>query len=80
LGRLKAEIDEMQIREVALKREIASLGDGAYEGDCFRVTVSTSARTSLDLAAVRAKLSRQWIMAHTTEKLVTSVSVKQKED
>ena len=48
-----------------LKAQIADLGPGAYEGDMFRLTISEGTRETLDMEAVRAHLSRQFIQAHT---------------
>lgn len=75
LGYLQAEIANLAEREAKLKNELRALGPGAHEGELFRVTVSTSVRETLDLEAVRERLSRQFIKAHTKEKIVTTVKV-----
>jgi hypothetical protein len=75
LGALKAQIAELERRENELKAILIEMGDGAYEGDVFRVTVSTADREYLDQKAVREKLSPQFIRAHTTVKSVTTVKV-----
>lgn len=74
-GLLKAQIAELELKADALRAQIVSLGDGNYEGDFYRVTVSTSERSTLDMKAARAKLSRQFIAANTTTKTTTTVKV-----
>jgi hypothetical protein len=75
LGIIKAQMAELATEEKALKAVIIDHGPGAYEGDIFRATVSTSERETLDMAAVRAKLSPQFITAHTSVTEVTMVRV-----
>ncbi len=75
LGELKAQIADLQREEKALKAIMTEIGPGAYEGDLFRVTVSSFERETLDMEAVRAKLSPQFIRAHTTVTPVTAVRV-----
>lgn len=75
LGVLKAQLAELATEEKALKAVITEHGPGAYEGDMFRATVSTSERATLDMDAVRAKLSPQFITAHTSVTEVTMVRV-----
>ena len=65
LGTVQAAIAELEQRARAIKDKLIACGAGAYEGDLFRATVSTSERESLDMKAVRAKLSPQFIAAHT---------------
>jgi len=65
LGVLKAEIAELELKEKALKAALNELKPGAYEGDLYRVSISESVRGTLDMEAVRSKLSPQFISAHT---------------
>lgn len=65
LGALLAEIATLNAEADLIKAQLKSLPDGAYEGELFRATVSTSERETLDMAAVREHLSRQFIAAHT---------------
>lgn len=65
LGALRAQIAELTAREKAIKESLEGLKAGAYEGDTFRLTISDSVRETLDMAAVREKLSPQFIAAHT---------------
>lgn len=75
LGRLKAQIADLEAREKELKAALEAFGPGAYEGALFRATISDSVRATLDMVAVRAKLSAQFIRAHTTERAVRTVRV-----
>lgn len=65
LGDIKARIAELQIKEKALKEALGDLEPGAYEGDLFRLSISETRRETLDMDAVREKLSPQFITAHT---------------
>lgn len=73
-GKLAAQIAELQAQQKVLTTEIKGWGAGAYEGDLFRVVVSKFPRETLDMDAVRAKLSRQFIVANTTTTEVTKIT------
>jgi len=75
LGVVLAQIAELKREGDAIKEMLIKWGVGAYEGDLYRVTVSQSERATLDMAAVRAKLSPQFIAAHTKFNDVTTVRV-----
>ena len=75
LGEIKAKIAMLEAEEKKLIDAVKANGPGAYEGDLFRATVSESERATLDLEAVRKKLSRQFILANTNYKKVTTVRV-----
>lgn len=66
LGILKAKIAELEIAEKELKARL-NLPAGAYEGRFYRLSISDSVRETLDMAAVREKLSPQFLRAHTRE-------------
>ena len=73
-GVLCAQIAELETQKKTLREAlIGALGDGAFEGDHYRITISTADRETLDMKAVRAKLSRQFIAANTTVTEVTTV-------
>jgi hypothetical protein len=74
-GDLKARQAELAIEEKALKAALADLDAGAYEGEMFRLSVSMSDRETLDMAAVREHLSRQFIAAHTNVTPVRTLKV-----
>jgi hypothetical protein len=67
LGELNAQIAELQTQVKAIKDSLGDLKPGAYEGDLFRLTLSQSIRETLDMEAVREKLSPQFIAAHTRQ-------------
>jgi len=75
LGALKAQAASLAQREKAIKEILVAQGQPEYEGDLFRATVSYSERETLDMAAVRAKLSQQFITAHTKVTEVVSLKV-----
>jgi hypothetical protein len=60
------------MRESALKDQIVALGEGRRD---FRVNVSISSRSNLDLAAVRAILSDAVVEKLTRVSYVTTVRV-----
>ena len=75
LGTLKARIADLETQEKALKQALADLGPGSHEGEIFRLNISESTREHLDLEAVRAKLSPQFLRAHTVKKQVRTLRV-----
>jgi hypothetical protein len=75
LGDLLAQIATLEREANKIKAELKSAGPGAYEGDLFRATVSVSERETLDMDAVREKLSPQFIRAHTRVAEVQTVRV-----
>jgi hypothetical protein len=75
LGRLQAQIADLEAQAKAIKSTLSAIGEGAYEGELFRATVSKSERETLDMKAAREKLSPQWIRAHTKVTPVTTVRV-----
>ena len=75
LGQLKAKIADLKKREDELKDLLEGAGVTKAEGDLFRVTITQSVRESLDMEAVKAKLSPQFIRAHTKETRYTTVRV-----
>ena len=75
LGMVKAQIAELTRTETKLKERLVAIGIGAHDGNIFRATVSASDRETLDMDAVRAKLSPQFISAHTRVTPVITVKV-----
>ena len=75
LGALKAQSASLAQREKAIKEILVGNGSSDFEGNSYRATISVSERDTLDMAAVRAKLSPQFIAAHTktTEVVVLKV-------
>ena len=78
LGVLQAQIAELEGKAKVIKDTLKAEGAGAYEGDLFRATVSVSDRETLDMKAVREKLSPQFISAHTKVTSVACVKVSAK--
>jgi hypothetical protein len=76
IGALKAALAP-QLKE--LKRLEGVLKDvygvGRYQGDLFEANVFAGERNSLDMDAVRAKLTPQFIRAHTTTTETITVKV-----
>jgi hypothetical protein len=75
LGKLKAQIADLEKQEKALKAQLEHLEPGAYEGRLFRVSISVSDRETLDMEAVREKLTPQFIRAHTNVTTVRALRV-----
>jgi hypothetical protein len=75
LGVVKALMADLKAEEAELKAVLVEHGPGAYEGENFRATISMSERATLDMEAVREKLSPQFIAAHTTVSEVVTLRV-----
>lgn len=75
-GLIKAQIAELEKQLKPLKEQFAALGQGAYEGELYDVTVSEYDQDTLDMEAVRAKLSIQFMRVHTKTTHVTKVQAK----
>ena len=75
LGALKAQIADLTRQEKALKEALGDLAPGAYEGEMYRLSISESTRETLDMDAVREKLTRQLIAAHTNITEVRTLKV-----
>lgn len=72
IAELAAQIAELNAEKAQLTEELKDLGEGKYHGTEHYLTVALSERATLDMEAVRAKLTRQFIAAHT--RLTTSLS------
>lgn len=79
IGALKAQIAPLEKQLKKLQDELKAQGAGRYEGDLYDATVSVSIRETLDMAAARAKLSPQFIAAHTNETEVVTLKVTAKQ-
>ena len=80
LGALQAQRKALETEEKLLKEQIVAItgGNGRAAGQAFEVVVTTAPRSTLDMKAVREKLSRQFKAAHTVTRDVTQVKVKKK--
>ena len=76
LAELKAAVAELQKEEKKLIAEIKAEGPGKYEGETHVLTVTVGERRTLDMKAVRAKLSAQFIRAHTNITEVTKATLR----
>jgi len=75
---LKSQLAKLETEKKALEKALADLPAGAYESDDYRLSISDIVLTSDDdvlkaeikgvVEAYRARLSRQYITAHTVEK------------
>ena len=65
LADTKAEIAKLKEHEDFIKNKLIEFGEGAYHGDKHDVTVTEVERKTLDMKAVKKKLSRQFISANT---------------
>ena len=65
IAELKAAVAELQKEEKEIRTEIKAEGSGKYEGESHVLTVTVMERGTLDMKAVRAKQSAQFIRAHT---------------
>ena len=75
IGLLKAQIAPLEQKLKAAQAKLKEHGDGRYEGTLWAATVSTSERATLDMDAVREKLTVQFITAHTKVSEVVTVRV-----
>lgn len=66
IGRLKAQLAEPLARLKAAEDALKALGAGRYLGMHYEGNVFIQSRDKLDMDAVRAKLSKQFLFAHTT--------------
>lgn len=74
LGYIRKQIETLEGREDVLKKKIAAkYGEGYFEGENFAATIIVADRETLDIAAAKAKLSPQFIAAHTSTQTVTTV-------
>lgn len=76
LGAIKAQIAGLEAQEKALKTALQDLEPGKHTGEKYELTISDSERNTLDMEAVRAKLSPQFIAAHTRTTTVRAIRAK----
>lgn len=65
VGVIKAQMSALQAEYDALKATFIAGGCPSYDGDIYRVQFVDTDRSTLDMKAVREKLSPQFIAAHT---------------
>jgi hypothetical protein len=76
---LSDQIKELEKKKEALKKELNFLDEGTHEGDTHILTITLSTRDTLDMKAVRDKLSAQFIRAHTTSTPVNTFRTRKRE-
>jgi len=74
LAKIKARMDLDKKAHAELLNSIKANGAGTYEGTEFDLTVSVTNRAIFDTKSAKAKLSRQFITAHTNVKEVVTHS------
>jgi hypothetical protein len=65
LARLREQIAALEVLETKVKADLKTLGVGTHMTDHYLLTITESERATLDMDAVRDKLSDQFIRAHT---------------
>jgi len=75
IGALKAQIAPLEKQLKKLQDELKARGAGNYEGVMYDANVSIGTRSQLDMDAVRAKLTPQFMVAHTTETEVVTLRI-----
>ena len=82
LGAVKAKIAALIVEETKLKQQLVvyfkATGVKEFYGELFNATVSQFEQETLDMVAVRKKLSAQFIDAHTKKTPVIQVRVNAK--
>ena len=76
IATLSAEIAERNAEKTRLIDALKLYGEGTYEGSEHYVLVRAFKKPHLDLSAVRKKLSRQFIAAHTRVTEVVTASLR----
>lgn len=66
IGNLQAQLAPLTAKLKQAQDELKAHGAGKYTGTRFDCTVSEFQRANLDMDAVRAKLSAQFLQAHTS--------------
>jgi hypothetical protein len=75
IGGIKARIAPELARLKEMEAQLKAHGNGRYKGAHYEAKVFAQERNTLDMAAVREKLSPQFITAHTTTTEVTILKV-----
>ena len=78
-GQIKIEINRLHAEYEKLKAGFIAGGAQTYDGEIYRVQLTETERSTLDMKAVREKLSPQFIQAHSKITHVTQMHVTHKE-
>jgi hypothetical protein len=76
IGKLCAEIADLEGRRKNFREELIRRGVAEAEGALFRATVSDAVRWTIDSALVKAEMGVAWWDARCRQSLVTTVAVK----
>jgi hypothetical protein len=76
IGRLCAEIADLEARRKAFREELIRRAVPEVEGSVYRATISDAVRWTLDSKAVRSEMGEAWWDARCRQSLVTTVAVK----
>lgn len=75
IGTMKARLAPLLAQLKELEGSLKAYGPGRYQGAAYEATISLSERETLDMKAVREKLSRQFITANTRVTEVSTLKV-----
>jgi hypothetical protein len=75
MGAIKIVLAQLEREQAEIKQQFIDHGLGQYDGDSYRVTLTSTIRQTLDMKAVRAKLSKEWQEAHTNSTHVMQMHV-----
>ena len=73
LASVRDKLKALTAREKYLKEIFRKGGDAIYRGDQHQVEIKFTTRPQLDMEAVRAHLSAEWIEEHTGEVEVMNI-------
>ena len=79
VGEIKAQIAALQAEYDTIKLGLLACGNSSYDGNVYHVQFVEQDRSTLDMKAVREKLSAQFIAAHTKITHVTAMHVSLRE-
>ena len=75
LGNIQAQMADLKNEQAALKQLLQESGEKVVEGQLFRASIADKVRRSLEMKAIRKKLTPQFMRAHTIETHYTEVKV-----
>jgi len=75
LGAIKIAIAQLEREQTEIKEMFIDHGLNQYDGETYRVTLTSTLRTTLDMKAVREKLSKAWQDAHSNTTHVMQMRV-----
>jgi hypothetical protein len=73
LASVRDQLKALTAREKHLKEIFRKGGEAIYRGDQHQIEIKFTTRPQLDMDAVRAKLSAEWIAANTGEVEVMNI-------